>query len=802
MARHPRKPALDEAERQKAKAYWATPGTQPLDYKVPSHYARALAEVVEALGAASVFEFGCAAGRNLAAIQDMSAQPLKLAGCDINVESITRGNADARLDLKVADEEYLPSLKARSFDVVFTVSVLDHLPDPEFTMGELLRIARQAVVFVEPVNAEALGKVNPINTRWSQREAVTPFTYFHDYYAMYRRKRASLCLDIPMPTHLNKVGPFYRMMILRPAGTKGKAPDWNRLSDTIIASALLQSVENRTTGEAEFKQKLRSATSERERALAQLQTRTGELNKAASHLQKTIVKLDKAQLKTAKLEAELARVRASTKYKIGKAVVGVVRLPYTLATNPTRLFAKSKPQALPHPKRGNAPAAARSDSASNQQEISIYRSLVVARQAQASAGKASSVCYVLHNSLPYASGGYATRARGVVRGLTANGLQVSVLTRAGFPLDVKKDLKPSTLPLRDVIDGITYERIAEPYRTLVSLEDHVRQSADEMERRFKAQGLGHILAASFAQYSGLPALIAARRLGLPFYYEVRGLAEVTMESRDDGFKDSHGYKFLVDLEHLVCSEADHVFTLTQPMKDELVARGLAAEKVTLVPNSCDIERFTPRPRDEALAAELGIPSGLPVIGYIGTFVDYEGLDDLAEAAGLLRQRGQDFRLLLVGGENVTDSSQGPLTRRIREIIAAEGLEKQVIMPGRVPHDMVERYYSLIDIAPFPRKPWRVCEMVSPMKPLEAMAMEKTVLVSSVQALKDMVRHGETGWVFDKGSVESLADELGTLLADPELRRKLGRQSRTWVAEERTWKRSTQAMVQLFSAEPR
>ena len=731
----------------------------------------------------------------------MSAQTLRLAGCDINVESIARGNADKRLDLKVADEDYLPSLKARSFDVVFTVSVLDHLPDPEFTIGELLRIARQAVVFVEPVNAEALGKVNPINTRWSQREAVTPFTYFHDYYAMYRRKRASLCLDIPMPTHLNKVGPFYRMMILRPAGTKGKAPDWKRLSDTIIASALLQSVENRTIGEAEFKQTLRAAASERERTVAKLQTAERHTHKLKQQLDRQTQKLDKSQLKAEKLQAELARVKASTKYKVGKAIVGAVRLPYTLVTNPARLFAKGKPQATPHPMRGNAPAVTRSNAASNQQEIGTYRSLVVARNPQPAASKASSVCYVLHNSLPYASGGYATRARGVVRGLTANGLQVSVLTRAGFPLDVKKDLKPSALPLRDVIDGITYERIAEPYRTLVSLEDHVRQSVEEMERRFKAQGFGHILAASFAQYSGLPALIAARRLGLPFYYEVRGLAEVTMESRDDNFKDSHGYKFLVDLEHLVCSEADHVFTLTQPMKDELVARGLAAEKVTLVPNSCDIERFTPRPRDEELAAELGIPPGLPVIGYIGTFVDYEGLDDLAEAAGLLRQRGQDFRLLLVGGENVTDSSQGPLTRRIREIVAAEGLDTQVIMPGRVPHDMVERYYSLIDIAPFPRKPWRVCEMVSPMKPLEAMAMEKTVLVSSVQALKEMVRHGETGWVFDKGSVESLAEELGALLADPELRRKLGRQSRQWVAAERTWKRSTEAMVRQFNAEP-
>ena len=425
------------------------------------------------------------------------------------------------------------------------------------------------------------------------------------------------------------------------------------------------------------------------------------------------------------------------------------------------------------------------------QELKAYQRLVRPTARPASSGPMR-LSYVLHNSLPYVSGGYATRARGVVRGLAANGIDLAVVTRTGFPQDQGKHTGP--VPETDLLDGIFYHRLSGAGINRILLRDYVHQAAAAMQTFFKAQHTTHVMAATSAFTCGLPALIAARRLGLPFFYEVRGFWEITRASREPAFDRSFNFRFRAALEQLVCNEADHVFTLTQPMKDELVARGLAAEKVTLVPNSCDIERFTPRPRDEELAAELGIPPGLPVIGYIGTFVDYEGLDDLAEAAGLLRQRGQDFRLLLVGGENVTDSSQGPLTRRIREIVAAEGLDTQVIMPGRVPHDMVERYYSLIDIAPFPRKPWRVCEMVSPMKPLEAMAMEKTVLVSSVQALKEMVRHGETGWVFDKGSVESLAEELGALLADPELRRKLGRQSRQWVAAERTWKHTTKVMA--------
>jgi glycosyltransferase involved in cell wall biosynthesis len=118
----------------------------------------------------------------------------------------------------------------------------------------------------------------------------------------------------------------------------------------------------------------------------------------------------------------------------------------------------------------------------------------------------------------------------------------------------------------------------------------------------------------------------------------------------------------------------------------------------------------------------------------------------------------------------------------------------------VPHSEVESYYSLIDIAPFPRKPWKVCEMVTPMKPLEAMAMKKSVIVSSVRALSEMVEHEKTGMIFQKGSIESLAEALANLIAKPELRRSLGEHSRVWVENERTWTKSTQAMSNRFQAD--
>ena len=209
------------------------------------------------------------------------------------------------------------------------------------------------------------------------------------------------------------------------------------------------------------------------------------------------------------------------------------------------------------------------------------------------------------------------------------------------------------------------------------------------------------------------------------------------------------------------------------MRDELIARGVDAGKITLLPNSCVPEKFPPQPRDQALAAKLNIPADVPVIGYIGSFVQYEGLDNLTQAAAILKGRGLEFRLLLVGNENVSGQSKGPITAAIEAAADEGGLTDWLIMPGRIPHEEVAAHYSLIDIAPFPRKPQLVTEMVSPMKPLEAMAMEKAVVASSVHALTEMVRDGETGLLFEKGNVEALADTLERLIKDPALRQRLG-----------------------------
>jgi glycosyltransferase involved in cell wall biosynthesis len=401
---------------------------------------------------------------------------------------------------------------------------------------------------------------------------------------------------------------------------------------------------------------------------------------------------------------------------------------------------------------------------------------------------AGRICYVLHNTLPYSSGGYATRSHGVAGGLREAGWDVVVLSRPGFPLDIKEGTTAASTPPSDVIDGIPYVRTLAPLRKGQGLtaRAYFLAAADALEAQLRVFRPTVVIAAS-NHITALPAMIAARRLGIPFIYEVRGLWEITRLSRDVAFADTDSFHIIKALESAVAQSADHVFTLTEPMREELVGRGVSGSKIDLLPNSCDPARFMPRDRDDALAASLAIPSGVPVIGYIGTFVDYEGLEDLASACGLLKTQGTEFRLLMVGNENASGQNRGPITREIARIAEEQGFSEWLVMPGRVPHDQVESYYSLIDIAPFPRKPWPVCEMVSPMKPLEALAMEKAVVVSSVRALSEMIADQKTGLVFEKGDVSSLARVLHQLIDSPALRERLGLAGRRWVEQERTWR---------------
>lgn len=397
--------------------------------------------------------------------------------------------------------------------------------------------------------------------------------------------------------------------------------------------------------------------------------------------------------------------------------------------------------------------------------------------------------YLLHSSLPHLSGGYALRAHGLIKGIQSAGWDVRSYTRPGFPADTAGG-DAADYPAQETIEGVVYRRTASETARADGEHRYMQACVDAFSRVLEEER-PEVVHGRSTYLISLPAMIAARRHGLPFVYEVSGLWELVHESREDAGARKARTQRMRHFETLVMQGADRVVTLTEAMREELIARGVAPGKITLAPNSVDPQKYLPVARDQALAASLGLPPGVPVIGYVGSFVDYEGLDDLLSAARILHDEGVQFRLLMVG--------DGADFVRIKSMAESGPLSSLVILTGRVPYDQVRAFYSLIDICPFPRKPWQVCEVVSPMKPFEAMSMEKAVVVSDTRALCDIVIDGETGSQFAKGSVPALADALRTLVQDTSLRERLGKRAREWVIENRSWNAMGDKIVQQYRA---
>ena len=389
------------------------------------------------------------------------------------------------------------------------------------------------------------------------------------------------------------------------------------------------------------------------------------------------------------------------------------------------------------------------------------------------------VLSVLAQSLPHQSGGYATRSHGVITGLRDLGWNMEAVTRLGFPYDRWPAKKKTVVAPHDVVDGIVYNRLLEPGERVYDntpMASYISRFADGIAEHAVRHRASLIHASSF-QNNGLAGLQAARRLGIPFVYEMRGLEDLMKVSRRPNFEQTESYAYMTGLENHIVRNADLTFVITEALREEMIRRGGPADRIVVLPNGVHTANFEPRARDTELSAELGVHDKV-VIGYAGGLVDYEGIELILQAADELRRERDDFHVIIVG--------DGHHQARLHGLAAELDLADVVTFTGRVPHAEVPRYLSLFDITPFTRLPLPVCELISPIKPFESMAMGKAVISSSVAALTEIVAPDERGLVFEKGSAEGLAHCIRRYLDSPELRKQMGRQARQWVLEQRDW----------------
>ncbi|HVV95306.1 MAG TPA: polyhydroxyalkanoic acid system family protein, partial [Hyphomicrobiales bacterium] len=371
---------------------------------------------------------------------------------------------------------------------------------------------------------------------------------------------------------------------------------------------------------------------------------------------------------------------------------------------------------------------------------------VVRRQAHARCR----VGYVAASVLPFITSGYTVRTHQLLRSARAAGIDITCYVRPGFPADrAQATALAAGQPELNLVEGVPY-RLSANTGVAIDPEQYLERAATQLHGLMRRDGVTVVHAASNWR-NALPAMIAARRLGVPFIYEVRGLWELSAATRFAGWEATERFALERRLELYVAREADRVLTITGGVAGELIDGGIAPETISLLPNAVDPGEFLPMPKDDELRRRYGIDAGTLAIVYCGSLTVYEGLDDLIAAVGLLRDRGLAVRFVVVGDGEVREA----LGRQAEAL----GLQDEVIFVGRVPPEEVRRYWSLADIVALPRKPMQVCEVVSPLKPFEAMAMGKPVVLSDLAALREIVRDGETGRLIRPADPDDLARVL-------------------------------------------
>lgn len=391
--------------------------------------------------------------------------------------------------------------------------------------------------------------------------------------------------------------------------------------------------------------------------------------------------------------------------------------------------------------------------------------------------------HVLDHSIPLHSG-YTFRTAALLREQHALGWET-------FHLTSPKQGETST-PYEDV-DGLRF------YRTPVAKGALARIPVGkelalmkQLEARLEEVALEvhpNIIHAHSPVLNALPAIKVARKLGIPVVYEIRAFWEDAAVDHGSTSEGSLRYRATRKLETRAIQQVDHVFTICEGLRADIVARGIPSNKVTVIPNAVDVASFQlASPPDPQLQEQWGL-TGKTVVGFIGSFYAYEGLDLLLDALPELIHQRPDIRVLLVGG--------GPQEVNLRLQAERLGVEKHVIFTGRVPHKEVNRYYDLINVLAYPRHPMRLTELVTPLKPLEAMAQGQLFVASNVGGHKELIEDGKTGFLFQAGNSGALAEAIIKVLGNRQLWPLVKANGRSFVDTQRNWTNSVANYIEPY-----
>lgn len=397
------------------------------------------------------------------------------------------------------------------------------------------------------------------------------------------------------------------------------------------------------------------------------------------------------------------------------------------------------------------------------------------------------ILHILDHSIPLHSG-YTFRTRAILEQQKALGWETYHLTGPKHNQIAKPEDR------QEVIDGLKFYRSDElsgiwnlPVINQWSVVKSIQNRLDEIIPQIKPD----IIHAHSPALNGLAAVKAGKKYNVPVVYEIRAFWEDA--AVDHGTSKEWGlrYRLTRALETYVIKKAQAVTTICEGLRQDIVQRGVAEEKVTVIPNAVDLAKFSSNTeKDQSVAESLNLSNNL-VLGFIGSFYAYEGLPLLIEALPKILTKQKNVKLLLVGG--------GPDEAKMKQKIKQLDLSKQVIFTGRVPHEQVQKYYNLVDIFIYPRYPMRLTDLVTPLKPLEAMAQNRLVVASDVGGHKELIQDGKNGKLFKAGNASALAQAVLTLIDEKSQWQHYHKAGKQYVQTERNWPTSVANYKEVYKA---
>jgi len=401
------------------------------------------------------------------------------------------------------------------------------------------------------------------------------------------------------------------------------------------------------------------------------------------------------------------------------------------------------------------------------------------------------VLYLMYASIEYENYGYTIRTHNLLNNTINDKYELLGVTKYGYPLDREIDYYKDTPEVEYQKDNVKYIKLLDEDDNFNNnnIIDYLTKYITSVIKLAVSHNT-KIIHATSNYWNGIVALYAAKFLGIKSVYEIRGFWDEGATAFKPEIKDTDMIKMMISMEKKIFAEIDCIITINQPLKDKLIDDGFNEEKIKVVYNGVDTSVFEPNDSvNKKLRQEHNVEMTDIVIGYIGTFSYFEGIDYVLKCVKMLLKKGKSIKFVMIG--------DGIIKTELLKLIEELKITDNVLYLGKMDNESVIAYYNMFDVVAYPRRRCDLCNSTSSYKVFEAMSMKKPIIVSELDAWKEIITDMETGIYCKPDDIDDLFTKLELVINDEDLRNKLGNNAREWVIDNREWKNNGRILQNIY-----